>query len=128
MALQENLREARAKDTVGTPKARAVTMGGQGRGTAVAKGNGGSSAGVGGGLKGDNTATQPIFYEAAYRTDGKDNNYVKNPETGTPRQEASYQNRDRQGSGLESEPSYQRKVPSYPAASPKTKRSSTQDV
>jgi hypothetical protein len=83
--------------------------------------------GIGGGLKDDNMKEEPILHEAAYRTDGKDKNYQEKAQTGTPRQEAAYQNRDRQGSGLEAEPVYQRKFQSYPSKGPQTKRSNTQD-
>ena len=128
MALKENLREERAKDTVGTPKFPSKSFGRKGgeAGSSKKEGKGGSTDGIGGGFRSEDVKDEPVFHEAAYR-DGKDKNYEKKPETGTPRQEASYQNRDRQGSGLSNEPKYQQKLPSYPTSGPKTKEGAQED-
>ena len=119
-------KEERAVDTVGRPKQSAKSFGSS-KGTSKNESKGASAKGVGGGLKADNVKDEPIFHEAAYRA-GKDNNYEKKVESGLPRQEASYQNRDRQGSGLVHEPKYQEKLRSYPKSGPKTKKGSTEDA
>lgn len=126
--MKEKLREERAIDTVGRPGIKGKTYGKYGgeTGKSEKKGMGDSANGVGGGLHADFTKDEPIIHEAAYRA-GKDNNYEKKAETGTPRQEATYQNRDRQGSGINHQPKFQDKLPSYPKNSPKTKQSSEQD-
>ena len=127
--LKENLSEERAIDTVGRPGIKQKSygkVGGEVGGKSEKKGMGGSAKGVGG-FRGDNTQEEPVQHEASYRTDGKDKNYEKKPESGLPRQEAAYQNRDRQGSGLVNEPKYQQKLRSYPTGNPKTKKSKTED-
>lgn len=79
--------------------------------------------GIGGGLKGDNTKDEPIENVSAYR--GRATGAIK---SGLPPQEAAFQNRDRSGSGLENEPTYQRKLKSYPTKSPKmTKKENMED-
>ena len=78
-------------------------------------------------MKSDNTVSEPIFHEPAYRTNGKDKNYDAKPQSGLPRREAAYTNRDRSGTGVEKEPAYQAKLRSYPSSGPKTKKSKTED-
>lgn len=117
-------------DTVGRPNVKMKSFGKVGgeTGSSSKKSSGESMGGVGGDLKGQDVQDEPIFHEAAYRSAGKDANWEKKPETGVPRQEASYQLRDRQGSGVEQEPKYQSKLRSYPTSSPKTKKSTREDV
>ena len=116
----------RAVDGVGRPPFKSNKSFGsdstQGR-----KSGSGSTKGVGGGLKSENTVSEPIFHEASYRTGGKDKNYEAKPQSGLPRMEASYTNRDRSGTGVEKQPKYQSKLQSYPTKGPATKRSNTQD-
>ena len=119
-------KEERAIDTFGRPTADKSSMGSS-KGTSKSEMTSGSAKGIGTGI-GNNTVEEPIFHEASYRTGGKDKNEEKKAETGLPRQEASYQNRDRNGSGLDNNPVYQRKLPSYPKSSPKTKQSSNLDT
>lgn len=111
--MKENLSEERAVDTVGRPTSKSSSMGSS-KGSSKSEMTSGSAKGVGGGLQADVMKDEPIFHEPAYRTKGKDNNYESKVQSGLPRQEASYQNRDRNGSGLENEPKYQRKLASYP--------------
>lgn len=96
----------RAKDFVGEPKAKKVSS--KGKETSKKESRGVSAKGVIAD-KGQNTKDEPIEHKSAYR--GRNSKTV---ESGLPRQEASFQNRDRQGSGLENEPTYQRKLKSYP--------------
>lgn len=117
--MKEKLSEERAIDTVGRPGVKAKSFGSS-KGTSKKESMGESAKGVGGGLKADNTKDEPVFHESSYR-DGVDKNFEKKAETGLPRQEASYQNRDRQGTGFEAEPVYQRKLRSYPSKGPATK-------
>jgi hypothetical protein len=117
----------RAVDMVGRPNFKGGKSFGSSSGSSKKSSPGESAKGIGGGLKDDNTVDEPIFHEAAYRSSGKDANYEKKPESGLPRQESSYQNRDRQGSGLEAEPVYQKKFPAYPSKGSKTKQSSDED-
>jgi hypothetical protein len=77
---------------------------------------GGKTEGLGG-LRGENTQEEPVLHEPAYHK--SDKNEEAKPETGLPRQEAGYQSRDRQGSGIEDQPIWQNKVRSYPAKGPK---------
>lgn len=100
----------RAKDFVGEPSAKKVS--GMRKQTSKKESKGVSTKGVIAD-KGMNTKDEPIEHKSAYR--GRNNKVV---ETGLPRQESSFQNRDRQGSGLENEPTYQRKLKSYPKKSP----------
>ena len=110
--------------------------------------SGGSAEGVGGKLSSDTTKDigtgphkeEPIENRAAYRknfstenseygvSDGKFTGAGK-PMTGLPKQEASYVNRDRQGSGLETQPAIQRKLPNYPGTknTGKAKKGETKD-
>lgn len=126
-----NKQNERAVDSVGRPNFHnGKTFGKVGGETGSSKKSspGESTKGIGGNLSADNMKEEPIIHEAAYRGNmGGDRNESKKAESGLPRQEAAYQNRDRQGSGLEAEPVYQRKIPSYPKSNRPTKQSSKQD-
>ena len=92
------------------PKSKKVS--GKGKMSAKKESRGASTKGVNAD-KGMNTKDEPIEHKSAYR-----GRAVGAVESGLPRQESSFQNRDRQGSGLENEPTYQRKLKSYPKKSP----------
>ena len=117
---------------MGSVKAPAKSVGSS-RGTSSKRGGASSAEGVGGKLSSDTTQdinlgphkSEPIENRAAYRKNAGISNSeygvsdpkftgANKPQTGTPRQEAAYVNRDRQGSGLETQPAHQRKLPSYP--------------
>ena len=125
--MKEKLSEERAVDTVGRPGVKMKSFGKKGgeAGSSRKGDKGGSARGIGTGI-GTDAKEEPIFHEAAYRA-GKDKNYDPKVESGLPRQEASYQNRDRQGSGLDNENTYQKKLRSYPMSSPKTKKGKVED-
>lgn len=113
MALQENLREKRAKDTVGIPKASRNSQGSM-KGTAKNLSSKGSTKGVGGRLREDNVKEEPVSHEPAYRR--SDKNYSAKVQEGMPQSGAAYRNRDRQGTGLETQPRWQTKEKSYPTS------------
>lgn len=111
----------------GVPSAKKMSMGSS-KGSMKMKDNGGSSKGTYSG-SGDNTREEPVSHESSFRGGkGGDKNMSPKVMSGTPRQEASYQNRDRQGSGIQNEPTYQRKLKSYPTSGPKTKKGNREDA
>lgn len=128
--MKEDLEEERAIDTVGRTGVKNKSygkVGGEEGSSKKSMDKKGSTEGIGGGLHADAMKEEAIVHEASYRK-GLDKNEETKAETGTPRQEASYQNRDRAGSGLNDEPVYQRKFPSYPKSGPKgTKKGEIED-
>ena len=120
-----------AYDFVGRPKVADKSFGKKGGevggSTKKAMEKEGSTEGVGGGLRAEAMKEEPILHESTFRSGPKDKNWEKKPETGTPRQEASFRNRDRQGTGIEHEPVYQGKFPSYPTKGPKGMKPSEQE-
>lgn len=124
MALKKNTSE-RAVDTVGRPNVKTKAFGSS-KGTSTKKGLAPSAKGVGGKLSSENTVDEPVVHSAAYRK--SDKNYEAKAETGTPRQDSSFRNRDRQGTGVEASSRYQSKLPNYPKKGPKIKDASEEDV
>lgn len=126
--MKENLNEERAIDTVGRPKGDKVSEGNK-PGKASSKMEGGSQNGIGGGLTGNAMVDEPIFHEPAYRRSGGDKNSSSKAETGTPRQEAGYRNRNNGASGqnMTNDSRYQDKLPSFPKKNPATKQSADED-
>ena len=58
---------------------------------------------------------EPVMHEPAYRRGvSGDKNYEDKVQSGMPQSQASYQDRDRQGSGVETQPIWQVKQSSYP--------------
>ncbi len=130
--MKEKLNEERAVDTVGRPNSATKSFGKHGGTVGGSSKMGmnkpGSTEGVGGGFVSDAAKDEPIVHESSFRTSGKDKNFKNEVESGTPRQDSSYQNRDRQGAGLNNEPVYQNRVKSYPTKGPQTKVSNDEDV